>query len=201
MAKRSKTGGETSSENGSESGKSTKADLIRAAAKEIGKPVRPRDIVAALKTQGVTVGYTQIAKALKAGGFHRKRGRRKGSGAANGVAAHAGSPTGKVNKAERIRQAAKALGKKVRPKDIIAELAKEGIHVSSAQVSTTLSALGYRRRGRKGHAGTSSARPSGGKSSGHGLDLEALVATKALIQKIGGIEAAEEAIRALKRLA
>jgi lambda repressor-like predicted transcriptional regulator len=196
MAKRSKA---ASTETTSENGKETKADLIRAAAKEIGKPVRPRDIVAALKVKGVTVGYTQIAKALQAGGFHRKRGRRKGVAAASG-AANGAADSVKVNKAQRIRDAAKSLGKKVRPKDIIAELAKEGIHVTSAQVSTTLSAAGYRRRRRKATAGTASGKTTG-KSAGHGLDLEALIATKALIQKIGGIEAAEEAIRALKRLA
>ena len=201
MAKRSKAvTSETSSDNGS-AGKSTKADLIRAAAKEIGKPVRPRDIVAALKLQGVTVGYTQIAKALQAGGFHRKRGRRKGAATAHTAASGAAAHSGKVNKAQRIRDTAKALGKKVRPKDIITELAKEGIHVTSAQVSTTLSAAGYRPRGRKSHTGTAAGKSSASRTSGHGLDLEALVATKALIQKIGGIEAAEEAIRVLKRLA
>jgi len=197
MAKRSKAASSESS-SGSASGKETKADLIRAAAKEIGKPVRPRDIVAALKVKGVTVGYTQIAKALKAGGFHRKRGKRKSAAAATG-AANGAAHSVKVNKAQRIRDAAKALGKKVRPKDIIAELAKSGIHVTSAQVSTTLSAAGYRRRRRK--AGAATGKAGGSKSAGHGLDLEALIATKALIQKIGGIEAAEEAIRALKRLA
>jgi lambda repressor-like predicted transcriptional regulator len=197
MAKRSKAASSETT-NGSGSAKETKADLIRAAAKEIGKPVRPRDIVAALKTKGVTVGYTQIAKALQAGGFHRKRGRRKGAAAASG-AANGAAHSGKVNKAQRIRDAAKALGKKVRPKDIIAELAKDGIHVSSAQVSTTLSAAGYRRR--KTGAGAGGGKSAAGKSAGHGLDLEALIATKALIQKVGGIEAAEEAIRALKRLA
>jgi lambda repressor-like predicted transcriptional regulator len=193
MAKRTKAASTETSNAGS--AKATKADLIRAAAKEIGKPVRPRDIVAALKAKGVTVGYTQIAKALKAGGFHRKRSRRKVAAAtANGAASH----SVKVNKAERIRQTAKALGKKFRPKDIIAALAKEGIHVSSAQVSTTLIAAGYRRR--KIRSGAAAGKAFG-KTSGRGLDIEALIATKALIQKIGSIEAAEEAIRALKRLA
>ena len=196
MAKRKAASSETSSPSGADGAKSTKAELIRQAAKEIGKPVRPRDIVAALKAKGVTVGYTQIAKALKAGGFHRKRGRRKGS-----VAANAASHSTKVNKAERIRQTAKALGKKVRPKDIIAALAKEGVHVSSAQVSTTLSAAGYRRRGRKTRAGAAAGKSSASKSAGHSLDLEALIAAKALIQKVGSFETAEEAIRALKRLA
>jgi hypothetical protein len=41
---------------------------------------------------------------------------------------------------------------------------------------------------------------SGAKTGGNGLDIEALLAAKALIQKVGSIETAEEALRALKRL-
>ncbi len=40
------------------------------------------------------------------------------------------SEDGKVNKAEEIRQAAKALPKPVRPRDIIAVLKDKGIEVS-----------------------------------------------------------------------
>ena len=57
---------------------------------------------------------------------------------------------GGVNKAQAIRDAAKKLGKKVRPKDIIAALAADGITVSSPQVSSTLKAAGYRRTRRTG---------------------------------------------------
>jgi hypothetical protein len=111
------------------------------------------------------------------------------------------SDSGKVNKAERIRQAAKALGKNVRPKDVIAELAKEHITVSSAQVSTTLRAAGYRRkrRGKKATVGASSG-SSAKKSNGRRIDLESLIAAKTLIQKLGNIEKAEEALSILKKL-
>ena len=56
-----------------------------------------------------------------------------------------------INKAQRIRDVAKSLGRSVRPRDVIAELAKEGIKVSSPQVSKTLRDAGYRRscRGKK----------------------------------------------------
>jgi hypothetical protein len=85
------------------------------------------------------------------------------------------NPAGQINKAQRIRDVAKTLGKKVRPKDVIAELAKEGVGVSSAQVSTTLSAAGYRRkRRRKQLAPAAAVNPA----NGNGLDLNALIAAR-----------------------
>jgi len=187
MAKRNRATTAESTGRGGESGNESKADLIRQTAKQLGKRFRPRDIVNALGDKGITVGYTQIAKALKAGGF-RKRRRGKGAGG-----------SGKVVKAERIREVAKSLGRKVRPRDIVAELANEGITVSPAQVSTTLRAAGFRRRKRRRALATVGA-AKGSRFAGHGLDLEALIATKALVQKVGSIETAEEALRALRRL-
>ena len=88
---------------------------------------------------------------------------------------------------------AKTIGKNVRPRDIVAELAKENIVVSSAQVSTTLKAAGYRRkRRRKSHAGATWA-GAARKTNGHRLDLESLMAAKTLIEKVGSIEKAEQA--------
>ncbi len=87
--------------------------------------------------------------------------------------------SGGVNKAQAIRDTAKKLGHKVRPKDIIAALAAEGITVSSPQVSATLKAAGYRRSrrgGRKTTAGSTAAVRSievsleafaGGQGPGH----------------------------------
>lgn len=169
-------------------GEPTKAELVREVAKSIGKTARPRDIIAALKEQDVVVGYTQVSKALKAGGFRRKGRGKKAAATTNGS---------ETTKAQRIRDVAKTLGKKVRPRDVIAELAKEGVIVSSAQVSLTLRAAGYRRkrRGRKAAPAVSHSAP------GNGLSLDGLIAAKALIQKVGSIEAAEEALRALKKLA
>ena len=169
-------------------GQPTKADLIRKTAKAMGKTVRPKDIIAALKDENVVVGYTQVSKALKAAGFHRKTRGKKAAAAKNGA--------GETSKAQRIRDVAKTLGRKVRPRDVIAELAKEGVTVSSAQVSMTLRSAGYRRkrRGRKAAAAVSH------PASGNGLNVEALIAAKALIAKVGGVEAAEEAIKVLKKL-
>jgi hypothetical protein len=101
------------------------------------------------------------------------------------------------SKAEMIRQTAKSLGKKVRPRDIIAKLKEKGVEVSHALVSSTLRAAGFRRKRRGRKAGAKSARTP---STANGLNLEALIAAKALIEKVGGVENAEAAISALKKL-
>ena len=102
-------------------------------------------------------GTVTMAKATAA--KRRKRTARAKASRANGT----------VNKAQAIRDAAKKLGRKVRPKDIIAALAAEGITVSSPQVSATLKAAGYRRSrapaarqrpGRAAQAGRSKCRSS-----------------------------------------
>jgi hypothetical protein len=54
-----------------------------------------------------------------------------------------------TTKAQAIRDTAKELGRKVRPKGIIAALAEKGITVVSAQVSTVLKAAGLRRGRRR----------------------------------------------------
>jgi transposase len=95
--------------NAAKDGKVNKAELIRKTAKQMGKTVRPKDIIAALKEQGVMVGYSDVSKTLKKIGFHRKT-RRKKAVAATGHAA------GQVNKAQRIRDVAKTLGKKYGPR-------------------------------------------------------------------------------------
>ena len=171
--------------------KMNKAEMIRQTAASLGSDHRPRDIVAAMKKRGITVGYTQIAKALRAARFKSKAGAEHAS-ASNGA-------TGDVNKAQRIREVAKALGTNVRPRDIIAELAKEGIVVSSAQVSTTLRAAGYRRkrRGRRAGAAVETAHAA---HNGGGLNLDALLAAKAFAAKVGSIAAAEAALSAIKKL-
>jgi hypothetical protein len=101
------------------------------------------------------------------------------------------------SRAELIRQTAKSLGKKVRPRDIIAALQEKGVTVSSTLVSKTLAAAGFRRR-RKGRKPTVGARQA--TKVGGSLDIEALIAAKALIEKVGGIENAQAALSALKKL-
>ncbi|HUY31908.1 MAG TPA: hypothetical protein VMV69_03945 [Pirellulales bacterium] len=58
----------------------TKADQIREVAKTMSKPVRPRDVVAALKAEGIDVTRTQVSQVLSKMGMRRRRRRKSGSG-------------------------------------------------------------------------------------------------------------------------
>ena len=103
------------------------------------------------------------------------------------------------SRAEMIRQTARAMGGKVRPRDIIAALKEKGVTVSSTLVSKTLAAAGFRRKRRRRKAGAGAdSRPA--MSAGSSLNLDALLAAKALIAKVGGIENAQAAISAMKKL-
>lgn len=64
------------SSNGSAAGTS-KADLIRQVAGAMPKPVRPRDVVAALADQGTSVSSAQVSQVLKSMGLKRRRRGRK----------------------------------------------------------------------------------------------------------------------------
>ena len=55
-----------------ESGQVNRAELIRQTAKKKGKSVRPKDIIAALKEQGITVSHSLVTKTLKRAGFKPK---------------------------------------------------------------------------------------------------------------------------------
>jgi hypothetical protein len=98
-----------------------------------------------------------------------------------------------------IRQTAHTLGKPVRPRDIIAVLGEKGVTVSSTLVSKTLAAAGFhRRRRRRKVRSRVDVRPT--NSAGGSLNLDALIAAKALIEKVGGVEIAQAALSALKKL-
>ena len=103
------------------------------------------------------------------------------------------------SRAELIRQTAQTLGKRVRPRDIIAALKDKGITVSSTLVSKTLAAAGFRRRRRRRIARTS-ANVRQTTNAGGSLNLDALIAAKVLIEKVGGVENAQAALSALKKL-
>ena len=60
----------------------TKTDRIRAVASGMEKPVRPRDVVAALKEQGIDVNRTQVGQVLAKMGMRKGKRRRKAAGTA-----------------------------------------------------------------------------------------------------------------------
>jgi hypothetical protein len=107
-------------------------------------------------------------------------------------------PAAIVNKAQSIRDLGKELGKKARPRDIIAALAEKGIVVSSPQVSSTLKAAGMRRgRRKKSKPGFVVPKPS---VNGHGFDINEMVKVKKLAEEIGGMAKVKELAAALERL-
>jgi hypothetical protein len=99
-----------------------------------------------------------------------------------------------VNKSEEIRKQAKAMqqkGEKPRPVVIIAALKKQGVTVSSPQVSMVLKRMGLRpARGRKGVAGA---------GRGGAISLDELLAARKLVSHFGGTARALAAIEALQK--
>jgi arginine repressor len=106
---------------------------------------------------------------------------------------------GAINKSQSIRDAFRELGKKTRPKDIIAALAEKGIKVASGQVSTVLRAAGLRRgrRRRKGVAVVAAPKHS---ANGQSSMIDELLKVKKLAKELGGTDKLKELVAALERL-
>lgn len=156
------------------------------------------EITEGLKAEGVEIS-TALASKIKYGrsengAAKKRRGRRKGAGRKGpGRKAAAGG----TSKAEAIRQSIRRFGKRFRPRDVIADLAAEGIEVSSAQVSTIAKTLGMRPRP-KGRGAAAGPRP--GAKRGGEVSLEALVATKRLSDQLGGMDNVKSALDALAKI-
>jgi len=113
-------------------------------------------------------------------------------------------PAKDLNKSEEIRKLAtamKAKGEKPRPVVIVATLKKQGIEVSSPQVSMVLKRMGFRPRKR---------RPNGSPTDVAGtrtpalvrsgtISVEDLITAKKVVAQLGGTDRALAAIAALKR--
>ena len=104
-----------------------------------------------------------------------------------------------TNKSEEIRKVARAMqarGEKPRPVTIIAALEKQGVEVSSPQVSMVLKRMGFRSRRRRKPAAKGSA-TKGGKPVR--VSVEDLVAAKRLVSHFGGATRAMKALQALQQ--
>jgi hypothetical protein len=105
-----------------------------------------------------------------------------------------------INKSEEIRKVAtamKAKGEKPRPVVIIETLKKQGIIVSSPQISMVLKKMGFRPR-KRSKAGAANA--AGPKMARNGsVTVEDLVAAKKVVGQFGSAEKAIAAIQALKQ--
>ncbi|HEV3023565.1 MAG TPA: hypothetical protein VGX76_13920 [Pirellulales bacterium] len=101
-------------------------------------------------------------------------------------------------KANAIRDVAQSLPRPVRPRDVRASLAAQGIDVTFAQVSQVLKSMGLKRkkRRRKSTASAASAMPVNSSS----LNIEDLVAAKKVVAQIGSIGKVKDALAALARL-
>ena len=107
-------------------------------------------------------------------------------------------PAKDVNKSAEIRRIAAAMKEKrekPRPVVIIAQLKKQGIEVSSPQVSMVLKRMGFRPRPRK-QAGAAAA---GVKVRGGAISVDELLAAKKLVGQFGGADRAMAALAALKQ--
>lgn len=112
-----------------------------------------------------------------------------------------------VNKSEEIRKLAKVMkekGEKPRPVAIIAALKKQGVVVSSPQVSMVLKRMGFRPRKRRKNGspketvGVAVARkPATGRTDT--ISIEDLLAAKKIVAQLGGTDRALATIAALKR--
>ena len=108
-----------------------------------------------------------------------------------------------INKSAEIRRVAgvmKENKQKPRPSLIMAELKKQGVVVSSPQVSMVLKRMGFRPRKRR-KAGAVAAVPGakGVRRTGGSLSVDDLLAAKRLVGHFGGTDRALAAIEALKK--
>jgi len=104
------------------------------------------------------------------------------------MARKAGGP----NKSQAIR-AYKSTHKRSKPKEISAALAKEGVNVTPAFVSTVLSTA-RRKKGKSGRR--SGAKAAGGSSSPYSH----LIQARKLADQMGGVEKARAALDALAKI-
>jgi hypothetical protein len=151
----------------------TKSDVIRSILKQQPK-ASVKEIQSALAGRGVKASVALVNK-IKYGRGHsgtRKAGRRSGAKGDRG------------SKARAIRAAWEKLGHHARPRDVIAELAARGVAVTSAQVSTLRKAVSS-----NGHSIT----------AGVSVPFDHLLAAKALVARLGGIEPARHALANLAK--
>lgn len=149
-----------------------------------------QQIVDGLKSEGVTAALVYNVQSSMRQKKSAKGSNQKATAATNGSAG--------TSKADSIRHVAESMPKPVRPRDVVAALNEQRIHVSPAQVSQVLKGMGLkrRRRGRKPAAMAGRAATSISES----LSLENLLAAKKLVDQLGSVQAAKQAVDALVRL-
>jgi hypothetical protein len=109
-----------------------------------------------------------------------------------------------VNKSDEIRKLAAAMkerGEKPRPVVIVATLKKQGVVVSSPQVSMVLKGMGFRPRKRRKSGEVAAAKGTKPRAAARSaqLSIDDLLAAKKIVEQFGGADRAIAAITALKR--
>jgi len=152
------------------------------------------EVVAALKQGGIKISASLVAKVkaldTKRAGRSKQRSRQTSTN---------GSATG-ASKADSIRQVAQGMQRPIRPRDVVAALNEQGISVSSAQVSQVLKGMGLKRRRRRGRKSGVTTRNRIATSTSEMLSLDNLLAAKKLVDQLGGVAAAKQAVDALAKL-
>jgi len=173
----------------------SKSKAIRAILKK--KPnASVQEIQDALKQQGVEASTALVSK-LKYSKGKKRWGRQPATATAgrpDHSAADAQNGT-EINKSQAIRDAFKELGRSSHPKEIRIALAEKGIAVSSAQISNVRTAMRAKRKQR-----TASAPGRSVESSTASLSIDNLLAAKKLVEQVGSIEAAQQAVQVFGRL-
>jgi len=93
---------------------------------------------------------------------------------------------------------AKSLPKPFRPRDVRAELAKQGIEATTTFIGKVLRSAGMKRKRRRKAAAGGTAPAVAATSAS--LSIDDLVAAKKLVGQVGSIEKVREALAALARL-
>lgn len=112
------------------------------------------------------------------------------------------APAKDINKSAEVRKVAagmKAKGEKPRPKTIIEFFKKQGIEVSSPQVSMVLKTMGFqtRKRRKNGAPAAKAAARAGGKKTTK-ITVDDLVKAQSVVAQFGGTERALAALQALQ---
>ena len=150
----------------------SKSDAIREIIKQQPKAT-VKEIQTILHGRGIKASDALVSKIKYARKAGKKGAKRRGK-----------SRGESGSKAEAIRVAWGELGYNARPRDIVAILAKRGMTVSSAQVSTLRKSLPRRN----------------GALAASNVPFEHLLAAKSLAEQLGGVEVAKAALASLARL-
>lgn len=178
----------------------SKSDIVRDYLRSNPKAT-VHQIVDDLKAHDISQALAQKIK-YKDGG-NRSSGRRPTRVARPAAPAATPAPVGNETKADSIRRAVGGMGKRVRPRDVVAVLREEGIQVSFAQVGAVLKRMGMRRRSQSG-GGTAAKgavrAPAATANTPVAISLDALIAAKKLADQLGSVQAAKQAMDALAKL-